>query len=167
MGGGCTAGLAIDAPPAAPIVEALSDAMKPGAPSGSPARAAGVPSDDPAFRAVGLEYLESVLPEDVRRALWPLIGDDDAPRAHVVQRRPRARDDRVRDLSVHLLFGFALLFFAVSTTVVSSSPHTMRVGTAAARYRRSMALTVCPPGSITPRMVRTKAYRFSESVSEP
>jgi hypothetical protein len=29
------------------------------------------------FRAVGLEYLENVLPPDVKDALWPLIGDDD------------------------------------------------------------------------------------------
>jgi hypothetical protein len=36
-----------------------------------------VRSDDPTFRAVGLEYLENVLPVDVRSALWPLIGDDD------------------------------------------------------------------------------------------
>jgi hypothetical protein len=38
-----------------------------------------VHADDPHFRAVGLEYLENVLPTDVRDALWPLIGDDDAP----------------------------------------------------------------------------------------
>ncbi len=29
-----------------------------------------------------------------------------------------------------------------------------------------MALTDCPPGSITARMVRTKACRFSASVSD-
>jgi len=32
------------------------------------------------FRAVGLEYLENILPPDVRDALWPLIGDDDEPK---------------------------------------------------------------------------------------
>lgn len=32
---------------------------------------------EPHFRAVGLEYLENVLPPDVKDALWPLIGDDE------------------------------------------------------------------------------------------
>jgi ATP:ADP antiporter, AAA family len=36
-----------------------------------------VQADDPHFRGVGLEYLENVLPPDVRKALWPLIGDDE------------------------------------------------------------------------------------------
>jgi len=36
-----------------------------------------VRSDDPTFRAVGLEYLENILPAEVRRGLWPLIGDDE------------------------------------------------------------------------------------------
>ena len=45
--------------------------------------------------------------------------------------------------------------------MASFSPHTISVGMWAARYRRSMALTDCPPGSITPRMVVTKAWRFS------
>lgn len=36
-----------------------------------------VQSNDVAFRAVGLEYLENVLPADVRAALWPLVGDDE------------------------------------------------------------------------------------------
>ena len=34
---------------------------------------------DAQFRAVGLEYLENVLPPAVRAALWPLIGDDEPP----------------------------------------------------------------------------------------
>lgn len=34
---------------------------------------------DAHFRAVGLEYLENILPADVKEALWPLIGDDDEP----------------------------------------------------------------------------------------
>lgn len=55
-----------------------------------------VSSDDSAFRAVGLEYLESVLPEDVRRALWPLIGDDDTPPVSV---RRRSIDEIVRELA--------------------------------------------------------------------
>ncbi|HVY46154.1 MAG TPA: HEAT repeat domain-containing protein, partial [Minicystis sp.] len=33
-------------------------------------------ADDAQFRAVGLEYLENVLPKDVRAALWPFIGDE-------------------------------------------------------------------------------------------
>jgi hypothetical protein len=39
-----------------------------------------VHAGEPHFRAVGLEYLENVLPPDVRDALWPLIGDDEEPR---------------------------------------------------------------------------------------
>lgn len=38
-----------------------------------------VQAEDPQFRGVGLEYLENVLPNDVRASLWPHIGDDDGP----------------------------------------------------------------------------------------
>jgi len=34
--------------------------------------------DDPALRATALEYLESILPPDVRVQLWPLLGTDDS-----------------------------------------------------------------------------------------
>jgi hypothetical protein len=51
---------------------------------------------DPQFRAVGLEYLENVLPPDVRRALWPLIGDDEPP---PMSTSGRALDQVMRDLA--------------------------------------------------------------------
>ena len=41
--------------------------------------------EDAALRGTALEYLENVLPDDVRRALWPYVGTRPAPRA------PRAR----------------------------------------------------------------------------
>lgn len=45
-----------------------------------------VHASEPHFRAVGLEYLENVLPPDVRDALWPLIGDDEEHRQKNVPR---------------------------------------------------------------------------------
>ncbi|MDB4995527.1 MAG: putative rane protein [Myxococcaceae bacterium] len=51
---------------------------------------------DPQFRAVGLEYLENVLPADVRLALWPLIGDDEPP---PMSRSGRALEQVMRDLA--------------------------------------------------------------------
>src|SRR6185436_9753518 len=39
-----------------------------------------VQTDDPELRGTALEYLESILPPDVRAQLWPLLeGDLDAP----------------------------------------------------------------------------------------
>lgn len=46
-----------------------------------------VHAGEPHFRAVGLEYLENVLPPDVRDALWPLIGDDDEHKSREVPRQ--------------------------------------------------------------------------------
>jgi TLC ATP/ADP transporter len=48
------------------------------------------------FRAVGLEYLENVLPADVRIALWPLIGDDEPP---PVSKSGRALEQVMRELA--------------------------------------------------------------------
>jgi hypothetical protein len=39
-----------------------------------------VRGEDAALRGTALEYLENVLPEDVRRALWPYIATRPAPR---------------------------------------------------------------------------------------
>jgi hypothetical protein len=43
----------------------------------------GVRSDDPHLRGTALDYLESTLPIDVRRRLWPLIGAAPLRRASV------------------------------------------------------------------------------------
>jgi hypothetical protein len=49
--------------------------------------------EDPALRGTALEYLENVLPEDVRRVLWPQLGA--RARTPAV---PRARQRLVEDL---------------------------------------------------------------------
>lgn len=49
------------------------------------------------FRAVSLEYLENVLPPDVRRALWPLIGDD--PELPPVSQTGRALEAVMKELA--------------------------------------------------------------------
>jgi hypothetical protein len=52
---------------------------------------------DPQFRAVSLEYLENVLPADVRRALWPLIGDD--PDLPPLSKTGRSIEEVMRELT--------------------------------------------------------------------
>ena len=49
---------------------------------------------------------------------------------------------------------------------VAVAPHDQGRARAAARYKRSLALTVWPPTSITPRIVRTNACRFDAPASE-
>jgi len=49
--------------------------------------------DDETLRGTGLEYLENVVPGDIRAALWPYLGD-----RRVVRGSPRARDLVVKDL---------------------------------------------------------------------
>jgi hypothetical protein len=41
-----------------------------------------VQTDDPELRGTALEYLESILPPDVRAQLWPLLEGDIDPRGH-------------------------------------------------------------------------------------
>ncbi len=48
---------------------------------------------DRALRGTALEYLENVLPDGLRAALWPHLGER-APRA----RAPRPRDDVMNEL---------------------------------------------------------------------
>lgn len=50
-------------------------------------------SSDRALRGTALEYLENVLPEEIRHGLWPHLGQDAAPR-----REPRPPDTLVREL---------------------------------------------------------------------
>ena len=52
---------------------------------------------DPQFRGVSLEYLENVLPPDVRRALWPLIGDD--PELPPLSRTGRSVEEVMKELA--------------------------------------------------------------------
>ena len=47
----------------------------------------GLHTDDPALRGTALEYLESVLPNDIRASLWPFLEDH----------RPARGADRPRD----------------------------------------------------------------------
>jgi hypothetical protein len=53
----------------------------------------GVHTDDPVLRGTALEYLEGVLPPDLRDRLWPFLGD--RPRG---PRDGRARDEILADL---------------------------------------------------------------------
>jgi len=53
--------------------------------------------DDPALRGTALEYLENVLPEDVRRALWPHLGAG-ARAGRPAAAVPRPRQNLVEDL---------------------------------------------------------------------
>lgn len=53
----------------------------------------GLHTDDAHLRGTALEYLESTLPEDIRRALWPFLEDHRAARA-----TPRPSDAALREL---------------------------------------------------------------------
>jgi ATP:ADP antiporter, AAA family len=55
----------------------------------------GLHTSDANLRGTALEYLESVLPPDIRRRLWPFLGD--AP-AGVVAADGRAREEVLNDL---------------------------------------------------------------------
>jgi hypothetical protein len=53
----------------------------------------GLHTDDPGLRGTALEYLEGVLPADIRDRLWPFVDDGPAPR-----RQARSRDEILADL---------------------------------------------------------------------
>jgi len=53
----------------------------------------GLHTDDPNLRGTALEYLENVLPDEIRRQLWPLLGDE--PRR---EKRARSTDAALDDL---------------------------------------------------------------------
>ena len=57
----------------------------------------GIILNDPELKSFALEYLEQVLPHDVRDRLWPFIGDLSAS---AEQRARRNLDDVVADLLV-------------------------------------------------------------------
>lgn len=66
-----------------------------------------VQTDDSALRETALEYLESILPADVRIQLWPLLETDRTTRAAVADadaptpvRNPRSRDELVAALNL-------------------------------------------------------------------
>ena len=57
----------------------------------------GLHTDDQALRGTALEYLEGVLPRDIRDRLWPVLGDEPAAqRRHTT--RPRADPGRAGQL---------------------------------------------------------------------
>jgi hypothetical protein len=53
----------------------------------------GLHTNDPVLRGTALEYLEGVLPPDIREHLWPFLGDDPKRPAH-----GRSRDEILADL---------------------------------------------------------------------
>ena len=54
----------------------------------------GLHTSDPVLRGTALEYLEGVLPPDIRDRLWPFLGDSPAP----LPGRTRSRDEILADL---------------------------------------------------------------------
>ncbi|MEP6863056.1 MAG: MFS transporter [Deltaproteobacteria bacterium] len=64
-----------------------------------------VETDDPALRETALEYLESILPADVRAQLWPLLANetatDEASPAPVRTRAPRSTSELLAALQIH------------------------------------------------------------------
>ena len=50
-------------------------------------------TDDQRLRGTALEYLEGVLPSDIRERLWPFLGDNPAPKGFT-----RSRDEIMADL---------------------------------------------------------------------
>ena len=50
-------------------------------------------TDDESLRGTGLEYLENVIPADIREALWPYLGD-----RRVTKSSPRDREVVVSEL---------------------------------------------------------------------
>jgi hypothetical protein len=60
-----------------------------------------VKADDPALRGTAIEYLESILPPDVRAQLWPFLAlGDGAPAAEakVVAKPPHSSDELLASL---------------------------------------------------------------------
>ena len=55
-----------------------------------------VQADDPALRATALEYLESILPADVRAQLWPLLEGETAS----ADRSLRSHDELVAAMNL-------------------------------------------------------------------
>jgi hypothetical protein len=53
----------------------------------------GLHTNDPGLRGTALEYLEGVLPSDIRERLWPFLGDNPAPKGFT-----RSRDEIMADL---------------------------------------------------------------------
>jgi hypothetical protein len=53
----------------------------------------GLHTNDPELRGTALEYLEGVLPADIRERLWPFLGDGPA-----VRPQSRSRDEILADL---------------------------------------------------------------------
>jgi hypothetical protein len=56
----------------------------------------GLQTDDSALRGTALEYLEGVLPRDIRDRLWPFLGDDVVSRPASDRTREQVLDDLLR-----------------------------------------------------------------------
>ena len=56
-----------------------------------------VQADDVSLRGTALEYLESILPADVRAQLWPLLDHEHG--AVLTARTSRTRDEMIAELS--------------------------------------------------------------------
>jgi hypothetical protein len=56
----------------------------------------GLHTDDPALRGTALEYLEGVLPSDIRQHLWPFVGGSSGHRAPETRPRQDIVDDLLR-----------------------------------------------------------------------
>jgi len=55
----------------------------------------GLHTDDQALRGTALEYLEGVLPRDIRDRLWPVLGDEPAAQAATARDRAQILADLV------------------------------------------------------------------------
>jgi hypothetical protein len=66
-------------------------------------------TDDPALRGMALEYLESILPPDVRAQLWPLL-DEVAHEAQEAVERPLPSEERQKDVLERLRTTYPALF---------------------------------------------------------
>jgi hypothetical protein len=56
----------------------------------------GLQTEDSALRGTALEYLEGVLPRDIRDRLWPFLGDDVVRRPASVRSREQVLDELLR-----------------------------------------------------------------------
>jgi len=56
----------------------------------------GLQTDDSALRGTALEYLEGVLPRDIRDRLWPFLGDSVVRRPASARSREQVLDELLR-----------------------------------------------------------------------
>ena len=56
----------------------------------------GLQTDDPILRGTALEYLESVLPEEIQKGLWPFLEESEAPKSGPPKSAGQVLDDLLR-----------------------------------------------------------------------